>query len=162
MATHADAQLWISRSLDGELDAATRHELAAHLESCPECRTVSRQLGALRGLLAEDVLATSSVGLGARVHARVRAERRAPPAPARPGLVPLLRRSAAAAACMLLLLGVVEVASLPGEALAEDPAPRSEVPVVGEELRAILAERPADPDGRPPRLLDLFLRGGRR
>jgi tetratricopeptide (TPR) repeat protein len=37
----ADAQEWISESLDGELGAKRQAELKAHLESCPECRSLA-------------------------------------------------------------------------------------------------------------------------
>jgi tetratricopeptide (TPR) repeat protein len=37
----ADAQEWISESLDGELGANRQAKLKAHLEACPECRSLA-------------------------------------------------------------------------------------------------------------------------
>lgn len=68
----ADAQEWISESLDGELGAKREAELRAHLEACPDCRSLARDFAEIvrqaRGLNAPEL----SPSLWPRIAAEVR------------------------------------------------------------------------------------------
>src|SRR5437899_1544227 len=64
--TCADAELALSKQLDGNLPRAERSQLRAHLRECPDCATLARrqraQRAALRGALG--ALPWSWGGLG--------------------------------------------------------------------------------------------------
>ena len=53
----ATCQKWIDLDLEGELPAAERRELAAHLAGCAECEKVRAEGAALLASLAGDRLA---------------------------------------------------------------------------------------------------------
>ena len=82
-------------SRPGELPAEDAHALAAHLETCPDCRALSASLAATDGLVAEALLARANSrdfapfvdGVMARV-GRSGAVRRAP---ARPSVLAVFR-----------------------------------------------------------------------
>ena len=108
MTTHDETRLSLGSYLAGALDAASRHEVGEHLESCASCRAELAELAALPGLLArvgplvdEDVAVPANLrsGLVARVRDEHRADRRR--------LRTWRRTTAAVGLVAAVLLGVV-------------------------------------------------------
>jgi len=110
----------LSAFLDGELDAQTANEIAAHVASCTRC---GARLEALRRVDA-DLAALPSPAIAGdlqqRLHARIAADasaqRRGPPRRRRLPLLPVSAAAAAAATAVLYLAVGGEVPpELPGE-----------------------------------------------
>ena len=66
-------QALISRMLDEDLDAAEQRELAEHLKTCPDCRTMYEAFSALSGALQND-LVEAPESLRENVMAEIRRE----------------------------------------------------------------------------------------
>ena len=73
--TCGDAELALSKQLDGNLSRAERSQLRAHLRECPDCATLARrqraQRAALRGALGALPWSWGGFGLAAKVTAAV-------------------------------------------------------------------------------------------
>jgi RNA polymerase sigma-70 factor (ECF subfamily) len=73
--TCGDAELALSKQLDGNLSRAERSQLRAHLRECPDCATLARrqraQRAALRGALGALPWSWGGLGLAAKVTAAV-------------------------------------------------------------------------------------------
>jgi RNA polymerase sigma-70 factor, ECF subfamily len=73
--TCADAELSLSKQLDGTLPRAERSQLRAHLRECPDCATLARrqraQRAALRGALGALPWSWGGLGLAAKATAVV-------------------------------------------------------------------------------------------
>ena len=108
----------MSAALDGELSAAERRELDAHLAECPRCAALFRELAeqsaALRSLECE-----APEGLRDRIMAGL---------PGREGAAPLRRpdrrRWAGIAACAALVIAIGGAAALHGLGTSDGPDPR--------------------------------------
>ena len=91
----------LSARLDGELTEAEHRTLTAHLDTCPQCRAIARDLEQLHtAVRAMEVPAPEGLAVGVVQQLRQRrvARRRT------------LRQLTALAACLLLMVGVVRVA----------------------------------------------------
>lgn len=118
----------ISLSLDGQLTSQQQDELQQHLEQCPDCRLLARQLSEIHA--GWDCLEEQEVpeGFTQGVMDRIRAE--AAPAKVIPfrRKRPQLRALASVAACALLCLGLWRMDLIPGarnagaESVAAAPA----------------------------------------
>ncbi|MCW5874425.1 MAG: zf-HC2 domain-containing protein [Anaerolineales bacterium] len=53
--THAQAQEWLQLAADGLLPAEQQAQLAAHLQSCPQCQAYADELNSLEGLLTHSL-----------------------------------------------------------------------------------------------------------
>jgi anti-sigma factor RsiW len=128
---HEDVLRWLSRDLDGELSERERILLSDHLDGCPPCEQVARQLRSAERALAEDAAVHPPVGLVERILARIdRGGVAAPaletsqPAMAHAAAVRTLRPlvslkwSAALAAGLLALVTSVHLARAPKLAVA--------------------------------------------
>jgi RNA polymerase sigma-70 factor (ECF subfamily) len=73
--TCADAELALSKQLDGKLSRAERSQVRAHLRECPDCATLARrqraQRAALRGALGSLPWTWGGLGLAAKATAVV-------------------------------------------------------------------------------------------
>ncbi len=169
MVTHATYRRWISRELDGELEAAARRQLEEHLEGCEECRAERQQMASISSILRSDATSGRTVGLPERILSRIEeasAGEVAPaaPAPEGPGVVRVLRASAAVAAALLIVASLFQWGLSPDEALADpvDDAARFQLE---EEYLRVVRERSEErqPDenlGYLSRFLEEW-RGGR-
>jgi len=68
----ADAQEWLSESLDGELGAKREAELRAHLEACPDCRSLARDFAEIARQAKDLNMPEPSPSLWPRIAAEVR------------------------------------------------------------------------------------------
>ncbi len=113
---HAIPDEWLTAYHDGELDAARRRQVQAHLPGCAACRQALAELGALRLALAADELTPAAALAGAEEFwQRVQPQLAARPA-ARPLPAPLSPRQVVLrwlpGIGLLLLNGVVQVLGL--------------------------------------------------
>jgi tetratricopeptide (TPR) repeat protein len=126
----ADAQEWISESLDEELGANRQAELKAHLEACPECRSLAHDFAEIVRRAGNLNSPEPSPAVWPRVAAAVRASREEVPAvaPGRSWLgafwAKAAWRYAAAAALALVIVGAVVIRQTSWRAAA-GPAQRN-------------------------------------
>lgn len=120
----------ISAHLDGELSPEEEVELAEHLERCPQCRQLARELEQVHALLSGAALVRAPEQLHRRLVESV--ERDAASAPRRSRRA-LVRRVAGLAACAAVCLGVWRLALPPQDAgTVYFAAPASQSDVTGE------------------------------
>jgi len=129
----------ISLRLDGALSPEEEARLEAHLEQCPHCRDLARDLEALHGALAGLPPVEVPADLSDRIAAAVAADKVLPLAPKKK-LLPWKRWAAAAAVIALALLGSTQSDLF-------RPAPESaEVRVQPTVMAADTAPAGAEPD----------------
>jgi anti-sigma factor RsiW len=120
----------LSAFLDGEVPAAKQQQIAAHLESCAECRAERDALAATwDGLLAWPEM-PASVGFDARLHQRLAAPERLPwRNRLRHALWLPARRLALAGAAAGILVGWMagHLSTIPAPGAADPAALRQEV-----------------------------------
>jgi hypothetical protein len=121
----ADAQKWISESLDGELEAKRQAELKAHLEACPDCRSLAHDFAEIVRQAGNLNLPEPSPSLWPKVAASVRESfEEAPAARLRRkggwGVLGNINRwrFAAAAALTLVVVGAVVIRQASWRAVA--------------------------------------------
>ena len=102
----------LSAGLDGELTADEERELAEHLATCRECRTLAPRVAAAHAAFPQLEEIPAPEGFAAGVMARIRAEEKS-----KTKVIPLFRRpqfraAAGLAACAVLCVGLYRV--MPG------------------------------------------------
>ena len=116
---------WLTAYYDGELDAARRERVKAHLAGCAECRRQLEEWSALNEALAADKLPqerlTSPAAFWRGVQARLPEQRPAQPAPTPVSVSRVLLRWSPGIG-LLLLNGALQVAAVAGVALMLVPA----------------------------------------
>lgn len=100
--------LQLSAWLDGELTRQEERELTAHLEVCPQCRALARQLEACRDAMGRLGEAEPPQGFAQRVMDQIAAEQPQKIIPLRRR--PQVRALASLAACAALCLGLTRLA----------------------------------------------------
>ncbi|MBN2408846.1 MAG: zf-HC2 domain-containing protein, partial [Candidatus Aminicenantes bacterium] len=120
------AREWISRFLDGELGPKREAKLKAHLQACPGCRTLARDLEAIVREAGKLSVLEPTPAVWPKVAAAVRQSREGAPASSpeeksRPGVFwnRYAWRFAAAAALVLMIVGTVIIRQQPR--VAADP-----------------------------------------
>ncbi len=169
----ADAQEWISESLDGELGAKRQADLKVHLESCPECRSVADDFAEIVQQAGNLNSPEPSPSVWPRVAAAVRESfEEAPAAGTRRksgwGLLWNINRwrFAAAAALALVVVGAVVVRQAPWRS-EPDPVQRNSAEYTLAKLREAqgyyekailsLSEAVISRDSRlPPEITEIF------
>ena len=118
---HREARRLLSPLLDGDLPRAAEAALRAHLERCPACRRILRQLEAAEGLLRGLPACLTPLDPSPSGEARLRALARwARPAPREPAWRPTAVGALAAAAALAVL---VWLEPQPGEPPETSPLP---------------------------------------
>lgn len=92
----------ISARLDGRLTAQEQAELDAHLQTCPACRAIAKELEGIHSALTELDEVPAPADLSSGVLAKIKAERNA-------GRRRVFRTVASLAACLVLCVGVVRI-----------------------------------------------------
>jgi hypothetical protein len=169
----ADAQEWISEYLDGELGTKREKELKAHLEACPDCRSLARDFAEIVQQARNLKSPEPSPSLWPRLAAAVRDSLEETPVAGlrRKGAWGVLGnvnrwRFAAAAALVLVVVGAVVIRQAPWRTVA-DPARRDsaeytlskirEAQVYYEKAIQSLSEAVMSQDSRlPPEIAEIF------
>lgn len=92
----------ISARLDGELTAQEQAELDAHLQTCPACRAIAKELEGMHSALTELSEVPAPAELSQTVLSKIKAERNA-------NRRRVFRTVASLAACLVLCVGVVRI-----------------------------------------------------
>ena len=109
----ATARKWISRHIDGDLEAGRREQLEKHISSCDDCRKLVQDFKKIVGTAAETQSPPLSDGIWSKIQRRLEGEgnRFAVPSlkadPARSFSRWVFPVSAAAAAALLLAAGAI-------------------------------------------------------
>jgi anti-sigma factor RsiW len=107
------ARQWISRDLDGELDARRKAGLAVHLEGCPACRGIRESWGRVGIRLREAPAVPAQTPEAAWADVR-RSIRKASDRASAPGLwVPVPAMRWAVVAAVVLVMGLFALRVLP-------------------------------------------------
>ena len=141
----AAARRLVHALADGELDAAGRSQLEAHLGACAECRAFRDEIGELRAALAglddpelpaEDLAAMFARTIGAASTAAPRRRRRAP--------------AWAAAGLAAAALGIALLAPVARRAPADAPPTEAELARAASDIRYVfrLTDRAVHESGR--------------
>lgn len=93
----------ISARLDGQLTSQEEAELTAHLQTCPACRAIAKDMEGLHSALAAVGEVDTPAELSQTVLAKIRTEKR-------PNRRRTLRQLSSLAACLVLCVGVLRVA----------------------------------------------------
>jgi tetratricopeptide (TPR) repeat protein len=169
----ADAQEWISESLDGELGAKREAELKAHLEACPDCRSLARDFAEIARQARNLKSPEPSPSVWPRVAAAVRESCQEVPLGVLGkksgwGVLWNVKRWRFAAAVALVVVGAVVIRQAPWRTAA-DPAQKNSAEYTLSKLREAqgyyekaiqsLSEAVQSPDSSlPPQLAEIFER----
>ena len=93
----------ISARLDGQLTVQEEADLTAHLQTCPTCRAIAKDMEGLHSALAAVGEVDAPPELSQTVLSKIRVEKR-------PNRRRTLRQLSALAACLVLCVGVLRVA----------------------------------------------------
>jgi anti-sigma factor RsiW len=126
---HADALVWLNRSLDGEISPRDRILLDDHLAGCVRCSAIAAQWRSIERAVRVDAKPRTPVGLVDRIVSRVTRTAAAAGETAAADAVPrfapirMLRMSAALAAGLVVSVGLFWLGSQPSGASAATRSP---------------------------------------